>query len=126
MIRIWRYLIFVAVLTLVSSVSAPRSADAAVVSIFKPFGGKVAMWLPEAPGCAVFTAAVCAATLGTICPTVEQLEVAPPNGGTFGILRIDGLTIPGLTYIYQKYFYEAPAVNVVRSEEHTSELQSQF
>ncbi len=70
----------------------PYKTDA--IGIFTPFGGKILTWSPVAPGCAPFTTAVCVATLGTICPTVEELIIAPPKGGTFGILRVDGMTIP--------------------------------
>lgn len=89
----------------------PYKTDA--IGIFTPFGGKILTWSPVAPGCAPFTTAVCVATLGTICPTVEELIIAPPKGGTFGILRVDGMTIPGLTTIYEKYLYQTPAITVL-------------
>ncbi len=103
--KIFYVLVFGCVLIL------PQETQA--IGIFSPFGGKVTVWSPTAPGCAPFTTAVCVATLGSVCPTVEELVVAPPNGGTFGILRIDGMTIPGLTTIYQKYAYQAPGTWVL-------------
>lgn len=86
----------------------PLRTDA--ISIFSPFGGKVTAYMPTAPGCAVFTTAVSIATLGVINPTVEELVV---GSKTLGILRIDGFTIPGLTTIYEKKFYQAPGTWVL-------------
>lgn len=89
----------------------PKETQA--IGIFSPFSGKVALWSPTAPGCAPITAAVCVATLGSVCPTIEELVVAPPNGGTFGILRVDGVPVPGLTTIYRNYAYQAPGTLVI-------------
>ena len=82
--------------------------EAGALSVFSPFGGKVKVWLPEAPGCAGITAAVAVATGGTVIMTIEQLKVGPPKGGTFGILRINGMLIPGLTKIYSHKAYQIP------------------
>ncbi len=76
----------------------------AAISPISPFGGKVISWLPSAPGCLAFTTAVSLATLGTINPSVEELVVGPPNGGTFGILRVNLIPVPPTTiHIYQQY-----------------------
>ncbi len=83
------------------------------ITIFDPFGGRVVTWLPSAPACTPFTTAVCVATLGTVCPTVEELVVGPPKNSTLGILRVDGMLIPGLTTIYEKYSYHIPGTAVV-------------
>lgn len=86
--------------------SYPSKSEA--LSIFSPFGGKVVAWSPEAPGCAAITTAVSVATFGTINITVDQLIVGPPKAGTFGILRINGFTIPLLFTGYANHAYEVP------------------
>jgi len=87
-------------------VLSPQKAGA--LSIFSPFGGRVTVWLPEAPGCLPITAAVGVATAGTVTITIEQLKVGAPKGGTFGILRINGMLVPGLTKIYSHKMYQIP------------------
>jgi len=101
--------------------SAPSQSEA--VSPFTPFGGKVAFWLPSAPGCLPITSAICIATVGLFCPTIESLTIIPPGvevnaesvaqGKTIGILRVQGSTIPGITTIYEKQVYETPGINVL-------------
>lgn len=83
--------------------SIPKDASAA--AFISPFGGKIEEYELNASGCEPLTAAISAATLGTVNLTVEKLKVGNPKGGTFGILRVDGLTIPGLTTIYKKRTY---------------------
>lgn len=102
-------LVFLIILIL--SVVVPQTASADV--LFSPFGGRVISWLPSAPGCFPLTAAICVATLGTICPNVEELIVGPPQQATLGIFRIDGATIPGVTTIYREYAYEIPGTWVL-------------
>ncbi len=86
----------------------------AFISPINPFGGRVVLWSPVAPGCVSFTAAVAIATLGTVIPTVEELIVAPPHGGTFGILRVNGIPVPPTTiHIYNQY--QLPGTNVLGS-----------
>jgi hypothetical protein len=93
-------------IVLLAIFSYPSKSEA--LSIFSPFGGKVISWTPEAPGCSALTAAVSAATLGSVNITVEQLIVGPPKGGTFGILRINGVIPPLLTTVYKNKLYEVP------------------
>lgn len=101
MLTIKKY-ISITLLFLIISISLGNMASAAISPI-SPFGGKVVTWLPSAPGCIAFTTAVSVATLGTINPTVEQLIVAPPNGGTLGILRINLLPVPTIIHTHQQY-----------------------
>jgi len=70
-------------------------------SIFSPFGGKVESWLPTAPACEPLLRSISVLSGFTVNITIEELKVGKPKGGTFGILRINGLTIPGLTTIYK-------------------------
>lgn len=91
--------------------ATPKKAEA--LQLFSPFGGKVLAWLPEAPGCAPITAAISILTLGSVNITIEELKVGPPKAATLGLLRVDGLTIPGLTTIYRNSTYFTPGVNVV-------------
>ncbi len=88
---------------LVSFVPTPASA-----AILTPFGGRVLSWNPAPPGCYPIQAAIIVATLGSISPTVEQIVVGPPRKATLGLLRINGLTIPGLTTIHNNGGYEIP------------------
>ncbi|MEW6616972.1 MAG: hypothetical protein AB1333_00965 [Patescibacteria group bacterium] len=106
--------ISISTLLIVVSLFFPVKDVRAEVSIIKPFGGKVITWLPSAPGCIAFTTAVSLATFGTINPTVEELVVAPPNGGTFGILRVNLLPVPP-TKIYSYNQYQLPGTNVLGS-----------
>jgi hypothetical protein len=99
-------LLILLVLILTSVFLKPNKTNA--FSIIKPFGGRVLSWLPEAPGCAHITTAVSLATGGTIIPTIEQLKVGGAFGGTFGILRVNGLTLPSLTTIYSNKMHEIP------------------
>ena len=88
--------------------------EAMALSLFTPFGGRVVVWTPEAAGCIEITTAIAVATLGTVIVTIEELKVGRPKGGTFGILRIDGFTIPGLTKIYKSRLnYRVPGTWVI-------------
>jgi|GEM_PF-3508172 len=112
MLTIKKY-ISIIILFLVVFVSLGNTTSAAILPI-NPFGGKVVTWLPSAPGCLAFTTAVSIATLGTINPTVEELVVAPPHGGTFGILRVNLIPVPP-TKIYLYNQYQLPETYVLGS-----------
>jgi hypothetical protein len=104
--------IIIALPLIIAAIVLPTKKTEAI-GIFSPFGGKVLSWLPLSSGCTAITTAVSAITLGVINISVEELKVGPPNGGTFGILRVNGVTIPGLTTIYSNYNYWTPGVNVI-------------
>jgi len=87
---------------------------ACAIQIFTPFGGKVDLWSPSAPGCTAITTAISVATLGAVTPTIEELDVSRGSEKeTLGILRIDGSTIPELTTLYKNRMYITPGTNVV-------------
>ncbi len=90
-------------------------SEASAISATSPFGGKVKTWIPEDPKCADITTEIMAATAGTVIITIERLEVEGPNGGTFGILRVDGATLPLLTTIYDYNSYMIPGNWVIGS-----------
>jgi len=100
-------------LLLIAIFMSPEEVKA--INIFSPFCGKVKSWLPNAPGCMDLTLAVEVATFGSITLTVEELKIGPPKGGTFGILRINGYTIPGLPTFYKYNSYMTPGSWVIGS-----------
>lgn len=90
----------------------PLKTDA--VSVFSPFGGKVESYEPAPSSCVeLITIPIAAATAGTIWVTVEKIKIKGAKDATVGILRVDGLTIPGLTTIYKNFMYFVPGTSVV-------------
>lgn len=98
-LRIVLALLFFIPLLLLALFSSSQQTEAG--GIFSPFGGRVISWIPDFPGCAPITAAIAAATFGVVNVTVGQLQVTPPHGGAFGILKINGFIPPVLTTIYK-------------------------
>lgn len=78
------------------------------ISLFTPFGGKIVKYNPAPPACVPITVAVSIATLGSINMTIEGITVGAPKPANLGLLRIDGVPIPGLTNIYRNYNYIKP------------------
>jgi len=84
-------LILIIVFTLINFL--PQKTNA-TIKIFSPFGGKVESYNPIPEECITkITTPIAILTGFTLWVTVEEIKVGKPKGGTFGILRVNGISV---------------------------------